>query len=214
VNLIVKEKKPGFTLIETIIALALTVTVLGIASSMFITGNKVFSDSDIKSTLQIEGQAIQEKISDAGMQAFSIESCKHGSLEIKNEKYNSDVISTKLVNIKGESSGNREWIDISELVIKSSSKNSEYDNSSNVITNTSTIPIIYNAASKSISINSKVISEKVESVRIRPGNIDDENSTIGQAHSIEFNIVLSKENSVSDVNYTIGFTIAFRNKNN
>lgn len=69
-----KKKRPGFTLIEMIIALALTVTILGIVGSMFITGNKVFSDSDIKTTLQIEGQAIQEKISDIGMQATEIRS--------------------------------------------------------------------------------------------------------------------------------------------
>ncbi|EKQ51187.1 MULTISPECIES: prepilin-type N-terminal cleavage/methylation domain-containing protein [unclassified Clostridium] len=64
-----KRKRLGFTMIEMIIALAFTVIILGIASSMLITGNKVFSDSDIKSTLQIEGQTIQEKISDMGMQA-------------------------------------------------------------------------------------------------------------------------------------------------
>lgn len=64
-----KKKKPGFTLIELIIVTALTVIILGIASSMFITGNKVFSDSDSKTTLQIEGQAIQEKISDISMQS-------------------------------------------------------------------------------------------------------------------------------------------------
>lgn len=64
-----KKRKPGFTLIEMIITIAITVIILGIASSMFITGNRVFSDSDSKTTLQIEGQAIQEKISDIGMQA-------------------------------------------------------------------------------------------------------------------------------------------------
>jgi len=69
-----KKKKPAFTLMEIIIALAFTVTILGIAGSMLNTGNKVFSDSDIKTTLQIEGQAIQEKISDIGMQATKIES--------------------------------------------------------------------------------------------------------------------------------------------
>lgn len=84
-----KEKKPGFTLIETIIALALTVTVLGIASSMFITGNKVFSDSDIKSTLQIEGQAIQEKISDIGMQATGIQSVTVNSNQMNKIKISS-----------------------------------------------------------------------------------------------------------------------------
>lgn len=68
-----KKKKPGFTLMEMIIALSLTVIILGIASSMFTMGNKVFSDSDVKTTLQIEGQAIQEKISYIGMQASGIE---------------------------------------------------------------------------------------------------------------------------------------------
>lgn len=63
------KKRQGFTLVEVIIALALTLMILGIANSMFIEGNKVFSDSDVKSTLQIEEQAIQEKISDIGMQA-------------------------------------------------------------------------------------------------------------------------------------------------
>lgn len=83
-----KKKKPGFTLIEMIIALALTVIILGIASSMFIAGNKVFSDSDSETTLQIEGQAIQEKISDIGMQASGIENTTEFGQLIKS--YNKD----------------------------------------------------------------------------------------------------------------------------
>lgn len=68
-----KQKKLGFTLIEMIIVVALITVVLGIMSSMFISGNRVFSDSDAKSTLQIEGQVIQEKISNIGMQASKID---------------------------------------------------------------------------------------------------------------------------------------------
>lgn len=64
-----KEKKPGFTLIEMIIVVALTLIVIGITSSIFITGNRVFSDSDVNTTLQMEGQRVQEKISDIVMQA-------------------------------------------------------------------------------------------------------------------------------------------------
>ncbi|RII36125.1 type II secretion system protein [Clostridium chromiireducens] len=207
-----EKKKPGFTLIEMIIALALTVTILGIAGSMLVTGNKVFSDSDIRSTLQIEGQAIQEKISDIGMQAFSVESCKYGSLDIKNKNYNSDDIVSKLVNIKGEFSENREWIDVSQISFKSSRNNSEYDSSTDAITNTETIPISYDKNLKKLSIDSEVISEKVESIRIRPGNINDGNSTINEADSIEFNIVLSKKKAFSNVTYPIDFTIKFRNK--
>lgn len=67
-----KKKKPGFTLMEVIIALGITVVVLGIVSSMFITGNRVFSDSDVKSTLQIEAQTVQEKISNIGMQGTEV----------------------------------------------------------------------------------------------------------------------------------------------
>lgn len=66
------KKKSGFTLMELIIALSITVAVLAITSSMFITGNKVYNDTDVKSTLQIEGQKIQEKISDIGMQGEEV----------------------------------------------------------------------------------------------------------------------------------------------
>lgn len=67
-----KRKRHGFTLLELVIALAITVIIIGIAASMFITGNKVFSDSDVKSTLQIEGQDIQEEISNIGMQGIEV----------------------------------------------------------------------------------------------------------------------------------------------
>lgn len=83
------KKRQGFTLLEVMIALALTLVVIGIANPMFITGNKVFSDSDVKSTLQIEGQAIQEKISDAGMQAISIKSLTlNNNQELEDIKFN------------------------------------------------------------------------------------------------------------------------------
>ncbi len=77
------NKRKGFTLLELIITMMITVIVLGIAGSMFTTGNKVFSDSDVKSTLQIEGQAIQEKISDIGMQGIAIISTNDNSLIIE-----------------------------------------------------------------------------------------------------------------------------------
>ena len=86
------KKKHGFTLLETMMTLALTVIIVGILYSMFVTGNKVFSDSDVKSTLQIEGQAIQEKISDAGMQAISIKSLTlNNNQELEDIKFNNYI---------------------------------------------------------------------------------------------------------------------------
>ena len=78
-----KQKKSGFTLIEMIIVVALVTVALGIVSSIFITGNKVFSGSDVKSTLQIEGQVVQEQLSNVSMQASDIEqvTLKDGSIK-------------------------------------------------------------------------------------------------------------------------------------
>lgn len=69
-----KIKNAGFTLIEMVVVLTLILVIVGITISMFITGNKVFSDSDVKSSLQIEGQRIQEEISNIAMQGNYIKS--------------------------------------------------------------------------------------------------------------------------------------------
>ncbi|WP_242976847.1 prepilin-type N-terminal cleavage/methylation domain-containing protein [Clostridium sp. 3-3] len=73
-----KRKKSGFTLIEMVIVLSLTVLVLGITTTVFVTGNKVFVDSDVKTTLQMEAKDIQEKLSDICMQASDAEGITNG----------------------------------------------------------------------------------------------------------------------------------------
>ncbi|WP_260529007.1 PilW family protein [Clostridium botulinum] len=72
-DLIFRIKKKGFTLAELIIVMALTLVILGMIFQMFNTNNRIMSDVDIKSTLQNEGQAIQEKLSKIGMQANSMD---------------------------------------------------------------------------------------------------------------------------------------------
>lgn len=122
---------------EMIIVISLTVIVMGIATSMFITGNRVFSDSDIKSTLQMEGQSIQEKISNIGMQASGIQSVagNETSGEVQNIKINSydkdgkekvfeiNRQLKKLIIDGNEVSGNVESIKIDSQIIKDYNKN-------------------------------------------------------------------------------------------
>lgn len=86
-----EKKKSAFTLIEMIIVISLIAIVIGITSSIFITGNRVFSKSDVNTTLQIEAQKVQERISDIGMQAESIVSVNGDSTtgEISNIVINS-----------------------------------------------------------------------------------------------------------------------------
>ncbi|WP_252221651.1 MULTISPECIES: prepilin-type N-terminal cleavage/methylation domain-containing protein [unclassified Clostridium] len=77
-----KTKRKGFTLVELIIVMALTLVILGMVFQMFNTNNRIMSDIDIKSTLQSEGQSIQEKLSKIGMQAISIECDREKDIEL------------------------------------------------------------------------------------------------------------------------------------
>lgn len=88
------RKRPGFTITELIVVMTLTVVVLGIVWTMFSISNKITSDVAIKSDLQREGQAIQEQLSNIGMQATGIEPIMDGdgnetTGEIKEIKINS-----------------------------------------------------------------------------------------------------------------------------
>lgn len=215
-----KKKKQAFTLMEMIITLSIMIIVLGITTSMFIRATKVFSDSNVKSTLQMEGQAIQEKMRNIGMQAISIESCKSKTKDIKDKQLDSAEFKPNLVDINGEHLLSEEWIDVSELGIKVPSKDSEYDASTGDVSNLHTILINHNKDTNSrvtnrLDIDSGTpISTHVKSLRIRPANIKDPMATIGQADSIEFNIELALSNGGSSVTYPINFTITFRNKSN
>jgi prepilin-type N-terminal cleavage/methylation domain-containing protein len=181
----VAKKRAGFTLLEVMIALALTVVVLGIANSMFIEGNKVFSDSDVKSTLQIEGQAIQEKISDIGMQATTVQ-----AVTVDNSVTN----------------------EINDITINSYDKNGELrpftiakEDSGKTYKNGGKI---YN-----LFIGSDLISSDVESITLDSNTIAAANTnTLKKINSIEFTILLRKEKGYSNIEQTIDFIVAFRNK--
>lgn len=181
------KKKQGFTLLEVMIALALTVVVLGIANSMFIEGNKVFSDSDVKSTLQIEGQAIQEKISDIGMQATTVQ-----AVTLDNSMPN-------------------EINDITDITINSYDKDGELrpftilkEDSGKTYKNGGKI---YN-----LFIGSDLISSDVESIALDSNTIEAVNTnTLKNINSIEFTIWLRKEKGYSNIKQQIDFRVAFRN---
>jgi len=107
--LICSRKKKGFTVIELIIVVALTVVVLGIVWQMFGVTNKIISDVTIKSDLQREGQSIQEKLSNIGMQATEVKELVYaddvsGSIKkIKINSYDKDGNNRDIeVNLNGE----------------------------------------------------------------------------------------------------------------
>lgn len=179
-----KKKKPGFTLIEIIITLVVTVIVLEIAASMFITGNKVFSDSDVKSTLQIEAQQIQEKLSNIGMQAKVVQSVSGNNTtgEVNNIMITSYDKSGNLhdFEIKREEDSGRKYKDDSTIY--------------------------------KLSIGDQLISSDVKSMKIDSSIISDDENVLEKINAIEFNILLRREKGYSNIDYPINFKVTFRNK--
>ena len=76
------NRKSAFTLVEMIIVIAIIGVVMGVVTSIFMRGNRVISDSNIKTDLQIEGQKIQEKITNICMQARNIEVINNEEIEV------------------------------------------------------------------------------------------------------------------------------------
>lgn len=185
-----KKKKSAFTLIEILIALGVTVIVLGIVNSIFITGNKVFSDSDVKTTLQIERQAIQEQISNIGMQAVEIKSVDATSGELNNI-----IISSY------DKAGNLH--DFNLAIVEDTEKRYK-DNSK-----------IYKFTIDGQDISSNIKSFMVDSSIINISAYTDATAkaaALKNISSIKFDITLRKENGFSNVEQPINFGVVFRNK--
>lgn len=187
-----KKKKSAFTLIEIIIALGVLVIVLGIVNSIFITGNKVFSDSDVKTTLQMERQAIQEQISNIGMQAVEIKSV------------NVDPDSNKLENITISSYDKAGNLHDFYLEIVEDTEKKYTDNNK-----------MYKFTIDGQEISSNIETFTIDSSIINISAYTDATAkaaALKNISSIKFAITLRKENGYSNVRQPIDFGVVFRNK--
>lgn len=204
-------KKSGFTLIEVIIVLALIVIILMLAVNIFTTGNRIFADSDAKTTLQMQAQTIEEEISKAGMEAVGIASIND---EFGNQTTGSGVQITEipygelnLTDINGGNSEN-EWFGISEMEIN---RYNEDGNNVTVSTTTAAI-IIYDKDNKKLStVGGKELQGEVESVRIKPIDIENTDGTFKNTNSVAISITLSQKSGFVEKTYPILITVKFRN---
>ena len=204
------RKKTGFTLIEMIIVMGMTVLIMGIALSVFMTGNKVFSESDIKTTLQMEAKDIQENISEICMNSSKIILCEIDSDNVTEGPYNGEIMSNKFISISGEETRDKKWLQVSKLSLESLTKNSGV-NSYNNITNLENVNISYDENTKILKIGSKKTVVDVKHFYIQPLNLNDNNNKISTSKGLKFNIILEKNKSGKTIEYTIDFTVTFRN---
>ena len=222
------KKRTGFTLIEMIIVLSITVLVMGIVMGILMNGHRIFNQSDVKTTLQEQGQAIQEIISNICMEGSEIESV---DLDIDNNKIKSLKIKSYYKNGNtAEENGNtaEENGNIAEENGNTAEENGntaeENDNiaeeNGNTAEENGNTAKIYNIElnNSTIAINGKPYQGKVKSIQIDK-DIVKEAQKITDSHnynkfsSIAFNIVLTDKKGFSgQVDYPINFTVAFRNK--
>jgi len=225
-----KNKKKGFTILELIISLTITVVVLGVVFSIFILSTKIFSNVNINSDLQIEAQKAGEKISIAGMQAIKIDSITLENGQIENFGIDGELnyiqLSTLLKDIDGKdlkstAKDNEKYLNISQIKIITKE---EIVGSDPIQTKEVSYTITYVPTSDRDSDKTKhrgtlkikkgneptqILGEDIENITIKPS---DTLGKLSQADSIQININLAEKKGFSDIKYSIPINITFRNK--
>lgn len=199
-----RKNKKGFTLIEMIIVMALTVLTISVVSSVFFMGNTVFSSADSKTTLQMEKQDIEHELSKINMQATGISEIKIGL---------------------GSISGSRldEWIDadkyssVNEISIKyvdAEKQDNHYiytdkhykfsiEENGKITVNGVESPVYTLTMTEETENIKKTLSRNVLDFKVKPNDKD----------GLIFDILLKKR-SFKEVNeLNVNFAVSFRNRN-
>lgn len=211
------KKVKGFTLIEIVISVAISAIVLTVITTFFITNANSLALTDIKSTLQQEGENIKEAMVKSGTQSNGIT-----NLWVAVGSNNTSLMASTALNY-------------SELTSESATENpnsveikqidfTEYTDYTNPnLTRIISFKLV-NKELSIISINgTKVLSKNVKSFRIKPSDAAKYPTTatvIGQRRQdiafnkttgIEVVIELYKKKGNNQVTYPISMNIVFRN---
>lgn len=225
-----KNKKKGFTIVELILTLAITVTILSVVYTIFIQSTKIFSNVNVKSTLQTEAQNAGEKISNAGMQAVKIDKVilESGTIDFTPDHEVAYNILSDLKDINGKdldasATDDKKYLVIKEIKIMAKEEIPKVNPSDPTTTKDVYYTITHVPTSdpddktkargklmiKKEGGSDQVIGENVENVTIKPNSTS---SKLSQADSIQFNINLAKKKGFSDIKYSIPINVVFRNK--
>lgn len=198
-----RKNKKGFTLIEMIIVMMLTVLTISVVSSIFFMGNTVFSNEDNKTTLQMEKQDIEYELSKINMQAIGISEIKIGSQIISGSKLDEWIDENNYSSIK----------EISIKYVDAQKQNNQY-----VYTNKSYKFNIKQNGQISIDklkfpvYTMTMIDEEKNTQKILSRNITDFKVKPNDKDGLIFDIVLKKR-SFKEVNeLSVNFAISFRNR--
>lgn len=197
-----RKKAKGFTVLELIITLSLTVVVLGVVYTFFLSNSKTLSRTEINSDLQLESEAIQKELLLYGTQAEGI-----------SELNNITIKDTYKYNYEGSIDDNGK-LDITELQFKIGADYFTfiYDKGNNKLTLKRVNKDGDEVTDSGLSLP-KILSSNVTEFKVRPldyrmnpdGNFND-------TSGLEISLVLNKKKGYSDVTIPVSVIVKFRNK--
>ena len=197
-----RKKTRGFTILELIITMSLTVIVLGVVYTFFFSNSKTLATTEINSDLQMESEGIQTELLRFGTEA-------EGLSEINNIKI-TDANKYKYVDLPGEGK-----LDVTKLTFKIGLEyfSFAYESENKTLTLNKV-----NESGTVISDTSlrlpKDLSKNVSEFKIRPLDYRmNENGNFKEATGLEISLVLNKKKGYSDVTMPISVIVKFRNKN-
>lgn len=207
-----KNKSKGFTLVEVIISLALTVVILGVVGTFFIINSKTISEADARSTLQREGETIQNSLIDKVGQCDKISSLSIGAGLVDSSTVS---YSTALTDLVLTDSAKVDEIVFHDDVALFSNPSDDNNVTFNQTGNRLTLTVTESATGNILS--EKVLSENVDSFKIIPldlNNVPNRATThFNTTPGIKVVIVLKIKKGYTNVTYPVNTIVKFRNRN-
>lgn len=211
------NRKKGFTLLELIVVMAVSVIIIGVIYTFFIVNQKSLSRAEINSTLQGEAATIQKEINVIGAQGKGITSLNRTSIGTATPStVNYSMVDT------GTENGNIKGINITSLtteVIGYSNTTSTYN------TNTYTLYLadIPGSTEKALFLkndtdvgNGKNLSNHVVSMSVTPLDFQmvatKTTATLDNTTGLQIIVNLHMKKGFSDITYPVTTIVNFRNK--
>ncbi|VYU68519.1 prepilin-type N-terminal cleavage/methylation domain-containing protein [Clostridium tertium] len=195
-----KKKKKGFTLLELIITLSITVVVLGTIYTFFLNTNKTIITSEVNSDLQMEIEKIQKELSKYGSEARGLASINGMEVKVLDPTIPSNPDEIKYSSIITESTGK---LDVTEISFK-------VDNDKYKFTFNSSTRVL--ALKKNLESDVQ-LSNKVTEFKVRPLDYrSNPGGNFNNVNGLEISFMLNVKKGYSDVTTPASLIVKFRNK--
>lgn len=196
------KKSRGFTVLELILTLSLTVVVLGVVYTFFFSNSKTLTTTEINSDLQLESESIQKELLLYGTQAEGIS--KLNNVTVKD---------TNKYNYEGSTDSNGK-LDVTELRFKIGAEYFTfiYDKGNNKLALKKVNKDGDELTDSELSLP-KILSSNVTEFKVRP--LDYRMNSKGnfkETTGLEISLVLNKKKGYSDVTMPVSVIVKFRNK--